>query len=200
MEEPKECAVCLESLAENKVQLQCGHWFHKACIVASCSAIRETRKYRAGEWIIESCPLCRAPITDDCTRICGHTEEGKPMIMLIAKNMSISLDEGDTWSDAYDNPVTAVTEIFGNAPELLFERYSVIRDRSLFFTQSSSLKTRNDLTEIFTFWPQNYDTDDFVCELVERIDPAINLIFTGKRAHANARVWLSLCWTHRLSL
>jgi hypothetical protein len=41
---PSECVICCESLVNQKRALECGHWIHTGCVVASAKA---------------ECPLCR---------------------------------------------------------------------------------------------------------------------------------------------
>lgn len=44
LEKPEDCAVCLCELNEKVIPLNCGHWFHKECIIPTN---------------IHSCPMCR---------------------------------------------------------------------------------------------------------------------------------------------
>ena len=201
MGDPIECAICLEDINnDDMIELQCNHKFHHECIINLCCNIRQSRNQNINEWMIELCPLCRTPITDDYTRICGQTDDGSPMIIIVDRNFSFSVDNGKTWSDPYENAIIIVEEMFGSAKTLLFERYSIIRDRSLYFTQSSSLKERNDLIEIYTFWPQNHETDDYLNDLLKRIEPTITICFTDKLACASVHLWLSLWWQHKNEL
>jgi hypothetical protein len=47
LEKPSECAICFCKIQEGEKPLNCGHWFHKGCIM---------------QCIKLSCPICRADI------------------------------------------------------------------------------------------------------------------------------------------
>lgn len=49
-----DCAICLERDGETWIKIDCGHLFHKKCLLA---AIEQTRK--------RACPLCRCPLESD---------------------------------------------------------------------------------------------------------------------------------------
>ena len=51
LEKPEDCAVCMEHISEQtETPLECGHWFHKQCLI-------ETNKY--------ICPMCRQPLLEE---------------------------------------------------------------------------------------------------------------------------------------
>lgn len=53
LSKPPDCPVCFESLENQKIPLQCGHWIHDNCISISI---------KHGMW---QCPICRRPVVQN---------------------------------------------------------------------------------------------------------------------------------------
>lgn len=56
-----QCPVCLETIRSNHIKTECGHNFHKECLIKWC----ENQKKKT----IIRCPMCRTDIEETCDKI-----------------------------------------------------------------------------------------------------------------------------------
>jgi archaellum component FlaC len=80
----QDCPICMEDISEiNECPLNCGHWFHKNCLI-------QTNK--------ESCPMCRCSFTRKETEyIFGNFEEN-----LNNENQEVYVDYHDFTDDNFN--------------------------------------------------------------------------------------------------
>ena len=77
-----DCGVCFSSIdskhINHSIQLECGHWFHSACIKPWCERCLDKNT-------IPTCPLCRQNISNeylDILGICYFTSNNNFMLMM----------------------------------------------------------------------------------------------------------------------
>lgn len=57
----KLCPVCLETISSNHIKTECGHDFHKECLIQWCENQKKKTKIK--------CPMCRTDIQETCDKI-----------------------------------------------------------------------------------------------------------------------------------
>ena len=82
---PEECPICLESRCDSMMRLPCGHALCRTCLnrqVSDLDLHREHLREYGSTRSLDSCPICRAPITSSAHALCiaarcamqsGHT-------------------------------------------------------------------------------------------------------------------------------
>lgn len=192
----RQCLVCLDNIEHGEgIRLECGHdEFHHECIIEWCKHIRAARNRH--NWTVEHCPKCRTFINSDMTRISGMDATGNHVIVLVDRDNRASMDNAVTWSGVYDNPDAIIDDFFGkDAVHLMFERYSFVLDRALYFSYSKDRDTRLDLIHSFTFYPQDHEDDALINRLIDTTSASLHVKTSVTHRPINLRFWLSLLWS-----
>lgn len=185
-----ECPICLEPInaSTQNVRLACNHAFHHECIIEHCNEQR-SNKYP------ENCPICRCPITDDITRIIGEHAT-----VYVSRDFRVSSDGGLTWTaHTYDDPRLILSDYFKDDElTLRFERYSITRQRCLWYTMSDDMASRDGAIMACTYFPGSNEDISHFKRILDTTGYRLKVAF-GKSVMP-LHFWFSFLWSYKRAI
>lgn len=188
-----ECAICTEEFtATDACTLNCGHAFHRSCILEACAKrVKRTTFY--GVVLPCACPICRAPIETltcleaDGTTVTEFPEDEAPAPVAAAAGFPDPDDESDeefAAFDAYRNITLNIVRVDGMqlafAPQDLRDNEVVVRAavrQNGLALQFASPRLRADRGTVFEAVRRNGLALRFAApELLTAMDPYMELI------------------------